>query len=194
MTYLPGMGCESSCAACIPASVFAESYNAPSYMRTAGAPAFSLATAFHPSLSGSFQCWWERTGLLPPEPSPDSSKNVCIHILPLRIAKPVQGCAFWILSLPGQSSEYYGTSSRKYGRVLYNQCYLIFVVARDLWYLHLNHHIPQGFGMLPPHSVNRNAPGVIIEILDPAHYQASHFQELRHDTVHAGPRINEDGG
>ena len=88
MTYLPGMGHESSRAACIPASVFAKSCNAPSYLRMAGAPAFSLATAFHPSLSGSFQCWWERTGLLPPERCPDSSKNACIYILPLHIAKP----------------------------------------------------------------------------------------------------------
>ena len=94
----------------------------------------------------------------------------------------------------GRSSEYYGTSSRKYGQVLYNQCHLVFIVAQDLWYLHSNHHVPQGLGTLPPCSINWNAPRVIIEILDQACYQASCFHELWHDAVHAGPGINEDGG
>ena len=45
-----------------------------------------------------------------------------------------------------------------------------------------------------PCSVNRNGPGVIVEVLDQACYQAPHFHQLWCDAVHAGPGINEDGG
>ena len=119
----------------------------------------------------------------------------CLCILP-SLLEVVHLGFFHRLDSPeyGRSSEYYGTSSRKYGRVLHNQCYLVFVVAWDLWYLHSYHHVPQGLSTLPPCSVNRNAPGVIVEILDRARYQASRFHELQCDAVHAGPGINEDGG
>ena len=119
----------------------------------------------------------------------------CLHVLPSRF-EVVHFGFFHRLDSPeyGRSSEYYGTSSRKYGWILYDQSYLVFIITQDLWYLHSDHHVPQGLGMLPRHSVNQNVPRVIVEILDRACYQASHFQELQRDAVHAGPRINKDGG
>ena len=98
----------------------------------------------------------------------------------------------WMAQNMVKSSKYYGTSSRKYGQVFYNQSYLVLIIARDLRYLHSNHHVTQGLGMLPSCSISWNVPGVIVEVLDQACYPR--FHELRCDAVHAGPRINEDSG
>ena len=42
----------------------------------------------------------------------------------------------------------------------------IFVVAWGIRYLNSNHYVPQGLGTLPSCSVNRNAPSVVVEVLD----------------------------
>ena len=104
----------------------------------------------------------------------------CLRRLPSRF-EVVHFGFFHCLDGPeyGQSSEYYGTLSREYGWVFYDQSYLVLIVPQDLGYLHSNHHVTQGLGTLPSHSINWNAPGVIVEVLDRARCQAPHFHELQ---------------